>query len=258
MVNPAGETVLRQVRKDVLGKSFRDLAAQLEMGDIILEGLQETPVEFSPSDNPQIIYQIKITALRDRDDVIGGSVVLIYDISEWKRSQKRLTDMATIDFMTGIYNRQHFINLAQQELLLYTNERRSCSVILIDVDHFKSVNDTYGHLVGDQVLKHIVNLCRDNIRRMDVLGRFGGEEFIIFLPDINMEIILSVAERVRLAIHQSALMNPQGDIHVSVSMGIAVSNPDKFGSLDHLLEQADQALYKSKNGGRNCISVYSG
>jgi len=258
MVNPAGELVIGQPGKDVLGKAFQDLAVMWGMGEIAIKVLQEKPVEFSLPGDAQVLFQMKITEMRDKNGRTGGRFVLINDISEMKRSQKRLTEMATIDFLTGIFNRQHFINQAEEELLHCTNNRRSCAIILLDVDLFKTVNDTYGHQVGDQVLKHIVDVCRSSIRRVDIMGRYGGEEFVILLPESPLEGALLVAERVRLAVAQSAFAVAQENILVTVSLGVAISNPDEFMTLDQLLEQADQALYLSKNGGRNRVSVYSG
>ena len=108
------------------------------------------------------------------------------------------------------------------------------------------------------MLKHIVDVCRSSIRRVDIMGRYGGEEFVILLPESPLEGALLVAERVRLAVAQSAFAVAQENILVTVSLGVAISNPDEFMTLDQLLEQADQALYLSKNGGRNRVSVYSG
>lgn len=258
MINSAGETILGQSSKDVIGKRFPELTSQLGLDEVELAGMQEKPVEFSPAGNPHVMYQMKITVLYDKNHENKGSVVLIHDISDWKRSQKRLTDLATIDYLTGIYNRQHFIHLAQQELLRCAKNRQFCSVIIMDVDHFKSVNDTYGHQTGDQVLKHIMELCRKNFRRVDILGRYGGEEFVALLPEINQEEVLLVAERVRLAIDQSPFITPDANIALSISLGVAMADPVVFYPLDQLLEQADKAMYVSKQRGRNKVSVYSG
>jgi diguanylate cyclase (GGDEF)-like protein len=202
------------------------------------------------------MFQMKTTILYDKNNENNGSVVLIYDISEWKRSQKQLTDLATIDYLTGIYNRQHFIHLAQQELLRCAKNRQRCSVLIMDVDHFKLVNDTYGHQAGDRVLKHVMDLCRKNFRRVDILGRYGGEEFVVLLPEISQEDVLVVAERVRLAIHQSPFITPDASINVSISLGVAIADPEKLQPLDQLLDYADRALYTSKQKGRNMVSVY--
>lgn len=123
---------------------------------------------------------------------------------------------------------------------------------MLDIDYFKKINDTYGHVVGDEVLKILAEVILNNLRKTDYLGRFGGEEFIAILPETDRAIALEVAERLRVAIAQIIFPNETDVIQITVSIGIATYHPsdEEFKSL---LERADNALYAAKNQGRNCV-----
>lgn len=170
---------------------------------------------------------------------------------------KELEHLVTTDSLTGLPNRRSFFSRAQIEFTRSNRYNRPLSLIMIDVDHFKNVNDRYGHLVGDTALKHVSKIMANCIRESDMVARYGGEEFIIILPETDASGAGNIAERVRLEIEGSrVLVDGMADLGLTVSMGIACkSSSNRIQDLDRLLQEADDAMYQSKTSGRNCISV---
>jgi diguanylate cyclase (GGDEF)-like protein len=198
-------------------------------------------------------------------NVVAGSVVLGLLLFRWlplaiqerRQAQRHATDLealATIDFLTGVYNRRHFEALAGTEFARAHRYMRPLSVLMIDVDHFKDVNDRLGHAAGDIVLRDIAALCRANIRESDVLARVGGEEFAIMLPETTQSAAAQFAERLRAQIGRNGLSIFGEKVRVTVSIGVAGCAPNTPGTQD-LLRRADQALYDAKNAGRNKVAV---
>ena len=149
-----------------------------------------------------------------------------------------------------------FFERAQPGIQYACEANRSISTLMIDIDHFKAVNDIYGHVIGDHVLRAIAEECRRGLREDDILGRFGGEEFVVLLVDANLENALLVAERLRNNIEQLVIMTERGPVSVTVSIGVAQGN-SRSTTLDALLQHADQVLYDAKEKGRNRIAVWS-
>ncbi|RCS29897.1 GGDEF domain-containing protein [Rhodanobacter denitrificans] len=174
-----------------------------------------------------------------------------------KRSQLRFMRLARRDGLTGIFNRQHFVNEAELQLQYCRKSGREACLVLIDLDHFKAVNDNYGHAVGDRVLKRAVAACHAHLRSTDIFGRLGGEEFGIVLPECTLEQVLSRAERIRRAIVEVVRGDAVDDICVSASFGVA-STARSGHDLRQLLIHADDALYQAKREGRNRVSVSDG
>jgi diguanylate cyclase (GGDEF)-like protein len=168
-----------------------------------------------------------------------------------------MEQLAITDPLTGLYNRRHFFFLATTEMERAARYNKDLSVIMIDLDHFKLVNDTYGHKTGDQVLQSIAQSANQALRRIDVMGRYGGEEFAILLPETNMEKGMIVAERLRALIDHTAIPTGQGEIKITACFGLAgleTCPPD----IDILLDCADKALYAAKQAGRNQVRVFRG
>lgn len=177
------------------------------------------------------------------------------DITERRRAEARLHELAITDSLTGIYNRRHFYYLAQSELERSHRYDRHMAIILLDIDHFKKVNDTFGHLVGDQILEALAARCRTNLRIFDTIGRFGGEEFIILLPETGIKEAGAIAERLRHAIEGIIVNTRKGPATITISLGVAIFEPGKPMLLDQLIDQADRAMYAAKEGGRNRVFV---
>lgn len=168
-----------------------------------------------------------------------------------KESQRKLERLATIDDMTGLYNRRHFRSLTKKEIAGSQRYKKTLSLLMIDLDHFKSVNDTHGHEAGDKVLVAIADSVRHVIREADIVGRIGGEEFAVLLPSTTMKGALSLAKRMRREAEETRIPIQQKEISITVSIGVACLSPED--SIDDLLKKADQALYLAKDRGRNRV-----
>jgi diguanylate cyclase (GGDEF)-like protein len=186
-------------------------------------------------------------------------IVGLISIALWayrtKRSQVKFQKLSRRDGLTGILNRQHFMDEAKVALKYSAKSARDVSLILIDLDHFKEVNDTHGHVAGDVVLKQTVAACQQHMRSIDLFGRLGGEEFGVLLPDCSMETARKRAEELRRAIADNVRAEP--DIAVSASFGTTSTRESGY-DLRQMLIHADSALYRAKRAGRNRVQVFEG
>jgi diguanylate cyclase (GGDEF)-like protein len=164
--------------------------------------------------------------------------------------------LAITDPLTQLYNRRKFEESATKEFERSLRYNRPLCAIMIDLDQFKIVNDTYGHLAGDQALASLANLCKKNIRNIDILARYGGEEFIILLPETSLSEALKTAERLRLDCENTPIGSTQGQISITISLGLAGLNKT-CKTLEELIDRADQALYASKHAGRNKSTLWT-
>ncbi len=168
---------------------------------------------------------------------------------------KEMEQLAITDSLTGLYNRRFFFAFAENEIERSKRYNKNLSIIMMDIDHFKDVNDRFGHLIGDQVLKEIADICLSILRKVDVMCRFGGEEFTVLLPETERAEAVHAAERMCTAIACSRLKTENGDVAVSVSIGV-VELDKSHTTLEKLLALADKALYSAKETGRNRVSVF--
>ena len=167
----------------------------------------------------------------------------------------RLELLAKKDGLTELYNRRYFLELAQRELSLARRYRYPLTLLLADVDHFKHINDTYGHEAGDDVLRTLAGVLKSTVREVDITGRIGGEEFVMLLPRTDAESALNTAQRVRETL-QAMELTPRGaPIRVTVSIGMAIS-PSGETDIAELMRRADQAMYQAKNEGRDQVRAY--
>jgi len=163
--------------------------------------------------------------------------------------------LAITDPLTQLFNRRRFFELGEQEFDRSQRYGRPLSVIILDIDHFKRVNDTYGHYVGDQVLQQLAEICSRNIRAIDILARYGGEEFVIVTPETAADEAAVTCERLRTEVAREAFPTTRGPIPITISLGVVdLSHPCR--SLEELLDRSDQALYHSKENGRNRTSIW--
>ncbi|MGH8371168.1 MAG: ligand-binding sensor domain-containing diguanylate cyclase [Gammaproteobacteria bacterium] len=163
-----------------------------------------------------------------------------------------LENLATTDSLTRLHNRRHFLERAEAEFERSRRYQRPLSIFLLDADHFKEINDTYGHEMGDHALRVLASICRQNLRQLDVIGRYGGEEFVVFLPETSMAKAMEVAERLRAGVEEINLDVTGGSIHVTVSIGVATATT-QTDSIAALINEADRALYEAKRAGRNKV-----
>ena len=167
-------------------------------------------------------------------------------------AQKR----AETDSLTGLANHRHFFDLASNEFTRAMRYHHALSALMFDIDHFKEVNDNYGHSFGDKVLVSIANLCMQLFRSIDIVGRYGGEEFAVLLPETPVNTANEVAERLRRSVASMIISHENTNISITISIGIA-SLQNGCVSVNELISQADEALYSAKNAGRNKIVIWN-
>lgn len=161
---------------------------------------------------------------------------------------------ASHDPLTQIYNRKAFFEISDEIFELSKREKKQLSVLLLDIDYFKKINDTFGHLIGDEVLKFISSNINSLLRKSDIFGRYGGEEFILLLPNTGINNAKKIAQKINQYIHNNPYVDKKHNIALSISIGVAVKKEENL--FTELVNKADNALYQAKNSGRNCVKVF--
>lgn len=224
--------------------------------------------------NPRYTYVILLTARNRPEDIVKGLeagaddyMVKPFNPDELKYRLKigeriidleeRILGMARTDYLTGLLNRRAFMERLEEEISRSQRSRQGLGVVIADIDHFKTINDRYGHQAGDRVLQQVAGCLQRCCRKYDFAGRYGGEEFILGLPGTGMEETRAAAERVRDAISQcnTLITSRQVEVNITASLGVVAMPPGSLKSSDELISSADTALYLAKNGGRNQVAV---
>ena len=257
-INPALHTMFQTITPEEIRNTrprYADLlqgaaaAAAVDVNDYVARRLAwVTSGDPLPMDLPLVngtVLRCHIAALP------GGGRMLIYsDVTDIVRNAEAMEQLATIDGMTGIYNRRHFLALADREWDRARRYQRPLSFLMIDIDYFKAINDRFGHEIGDRAIVHVANLARECKRTSDVLARIGGEEFAMLLPETDLDSAQIVAERLRREVAKC----PLAEVAHSATISIGVATADeKMGGLSDLMKMADQALYAAKRAGRNRV-----
>lgn len=197
-----------------------------------------------------------IDVLRNTKGELSGYVEVFHDISEQKQREELLLQRATRDALTGIANRGYFTEVASNEIARARRFAEPLSVIMLDIDHFKKINDSYGHETGDRAIIAVAQTCSQAMRKIDLVGRLGGEEFAILLPRADKEPALEIAQRLRMKLSEQRVIASDGsEISFTVSGGVAALRP-LTRDLHELLRNADNALYQAKREGRNQIRAW--
>jgi diguanylate cyclase (GGDEF)-like protein len=242
---------------------FPDLAAmrtgssigQIENWPFTLLGIAEMtlPKKFEiPANN---FYIANTSAIRDKKERLLGYFMLIQDITESAILTKKLEEIANTDELTGILNRRQFRNQAPQQIERTKRLGNNSYIILFDLDHFKKINDTLGHHIGDMVLRCVADRVNITVRPYDLLGRYGGEEFIMLISDISEADVKKYTERIRLVIYDEPMRFVGADMPITISASFGVASVMSADSIDDVIRLADEALYKAKNKGRNRVVV---
>jgi len=253
---------------DVVGKKLDDLDTALLANEIafykeqdrkLYESKQnqtyETKIQLKTTQEVRD-FKIQKTLLYAYDNEIIGYVGFMYDITDMKDREEKLEYIASIDPMTKLYNRRYFTQMSETILKIAKREAKPLSVIMLDIDDFKQVNDTYGHKIGDDVIIKIAQTLQNIGRKSDVVCRFGGEEFILLLPYTQREGASIIAEKIRADIQMlSICVDDTKVIHVSVSVGVSSVDVTHQKVLDFAIKQADDALYKAKKEGKNRVEI---
>jgi diguanylate cyclase (GGDEF)-like protein/PAS domain S-box-containing protein len=192
-------------------------------------------------------------------DVDGELMIegIMLDISDRKAMEQALAQLAIRDSLTGLFNRRELEARLEEEVNRAHRYQRPVTLLWLDLDHFKSINDRYGHGRGDEALCQLSRVLEYSVRSVDVVGRYGGEEFAVILPETSVAGAVQVCERIREAIEQATVETGEAAIQYTISMGVAPANGNIPGYMAWL-EQADKALYVAKESGRNQVRVYCG
>lgn len=206
--------------------------------------------------NGEIYWEFTVIApIYDMEGNVSHYMAIKEDITARKAAEEKLEQLAITDPLTGLLNRRGFFQEAEK---IYTRSMRppySLGVLMVDIDHFKEVNDRYGHLAGDLVLQEVATCIRQNLRPTDVIARYGGEEFVVLLPRTSLETMTQIAHRLNHAIREQPIEYKQGNLRVTISVGgVMLSAASR--SLDELVTQADRAMYQAKAQGRDCCVIY--
>lgn len=225
------------------------------------------------------VYMLLLTARNDKQDLLRGLelgaddyLTKPFDSKELRArllvgerilrlqddllsAQEELRFRATHDALTGIPNRAMVMEALHAEMSRQTRTRDGFAVVLLDIDHFKDINDTRGHLCGDEVLRAVAHRVKDCVRPYDTVGRYGGEEFLIVVPSVDVVGAMALAERIRSAVSVSAISTQFGDVIVTASLGLAISDNPRSDDPQELLRRADGALYLAKQRGRNRVET---
>jgi diguanylate cyclase (GGDEF)-like protein len=199
---------------------------------------------------------VSVAPIADSDGAVTHFVTITTDISARKAMEERLREMAVTDPLTGALNRRRFMELGQQEFHRIRRTGEPLSVLMLDIDHFKRVNDTRGHPAGDAVIKALANFAKQAVRALDTVARLGGEEFAALLPMTPQDAAAEVGERIRAIVAASPVAWEGVPIAFTVSIGAAQVTP-ATANFEALLANADQALYEAKHGGRNRVVQWS-
>jgi diguanylate cyclase (GGDEF)-like protein len=272
------EVVAASNGEEALQCLCEDAAPRLAILDWMMPGMEGTEVcrklRAQSADRPYV-YLLLLTARTEREDLLRGLqsgaddyVRKPFDPPELDarlRTGQRILDLqdkliaarealrfgATHDALTGLANRPVILDTLNREHSRQRREGGGFGIILADIDHFKSVNDKHGHLCGDEVLREVASAMKESVRPYDTVGRYGGEEFLIVVPEASAPTALRVAERIRKAVESRAIANGEDNIHVTASFGIAGSRSSDPVHPQILLHSADEALYRAKSNGRN-------
>lgn len=235
-----------------------DLEADLAYAQELLDGTRtsyQMEKRYFHKDGHVIWVLLSGAAVRDSNGKVLYFIAQIEDITERRQMLEQLDRQANEDYLTGLYNRRYFMERGQQELAREQRFGDTLSLLMLDIDHFKSINDTHGHKAGDIVLQKLSEIMRETLRTFDLIGRLGGEEFAIMLPETDLQKACEVAERLRAQVAGTGVVLEAGlPLHFTVSIGV-VALTEKDINLDILLNQADKALYQAKESGRNRVCV---
>lgn len=263
--SPASTRLHGQPSSQVVGKSWAKTILEERDAQRVQETLYELignpgqsvalEAQLKPHDGSYVTIQLNIRNCLHMPEV-RAMVCTFKDISPLKNIEQQLRTLATTDELTGLANRRQFLSLARHEMARTLRYQRPLSLLMIDIDYFKSINDRFGHPVGDDVLRHLGELCRRSLRQEEIPARLGGEEFAVLMPETDLAGARLVAERLRLAVSSQDIPSLAGRHTLTASFGISQLN-GPTDTLEAMLTRADEALYAAKRNGRNRVEATS-
>lgn len=263
--NLGATNITGYLEQDVLGKPFGSLFAD----EAQREGLPQKSLQFARAhrhhkdeqprrqkNGGELIALCTLDAVRQDNGEIGGFVEVFADISEQKHREASLYQRATRDALTGLFNRGHFTEMATLEIERARRFSEPLSLVLMNLDHFKLINDSYGHEAGERTIVEFSKICLEFARKIDIVGHLGGKEFAMMLPRSNKEPAFEVLQRLRVRVLASRIKAADGtEFGITISAGIAALRPHTH-DLRELMRNADAALYKAKREGRNRVETW--
>jgi len=208
-------------------------------------------------DGEERFFEIDVVPLGDSHNGITRMLKSIRDVTEERKIQQKLKYLATIDSLSGLYNRAEFMNLAKRELALAKRNNEDLSLLIMDLDNFKTINDTFGHAAGDEMIRELGRIIKTGFRKTDIAGRIGGEEFAVVLKNASLEEAKKAAEKFRETVANRKVIYGGQEISFTVSIGVTAihGNTDNVSDIEDILKIADDALYRAKAMGRNCVAT---
>lgn len=251
-----GETILGRAQDSTIAVednriSRHHISITLQHGETVLKDLGSTNGTFVNG------KRVQSTILKDGDKIQLSSTTVFkfaYQDKQENIFHKELYKMAVIDTVTGIFNKRYFLDRLKEEFSHSKRANLALSLIMMDIDHFKKINDTHGHLAGDFALAHLAATIKPMLRQEDIFARYGGEEFVIILRGAEAEGAFQLAERIRTTVEKSAVQFEALTIPMTISLGVATLRNEDFKTPEEFIASADHYLYTSKEGGRNRTS----
>jgi len=261
-VNPAFEKLMGYSAEEVVGQNPKILQGkdtddktrhQIRQAMSTGERIRTQILNYAKDGQP-LWLDINIVPIHNDRGELAFFAAIERDLTEHKMLQSRLEVLASTDALTGLPNRQAIMNRAEKEFARARQTQLPLSIVMIDVDHFKAINDQHGHAAGDHVLKEVGAICQDVLRGSDVIGRIGGEEFVLLLPGAPQASAEQVAERMRARLAGTQINLHEKAFTVTASFGVATLSDDD-NTLQEILDRADEAMYHAKHGGRNQVQT---
>ena len=246
--------------QDTFGSSNTQPETRAEHWQTILSGNEwRGEMENCKKNGESYWAAVSISPITDSNGIITHFVSINEDITVRKENEEKiqrlnagLEQLAMTDYLTNLYNRRYFMQRGAEEFKRARRNNQPLALLMMDIDHFKNVNDTYGHDAGDMALQQVAATLKSSLREIDILGRIGGEEFAVLLPNISLHEAAVLAERVRKAVAGTSVEIPGGSLTITISIGVAVLTNETSG-IDNILKNADVAMYQAKSCGGNCV-----
>lgn len=250
-MNPAAQTALNVTDREALGKPLSALIGSKTKKIIINTETKHTSFELQVG---QQYYHVNISNIKNRRRQIIGQIVMIYDVTAQTEYANQFREQANKDDLTKVYNRRYLLEQAQVEFERARRYRLPFSIVMLDIDGLKRINDQYGHIIGDTAIQTFSATCQAALRGSDTIGRFGGDEFIILLPHTSRSEALSIVNRLATKLERMKIDAEEGALRLSASFGVTSLNENVDATLEEMLKRADQALYLAKSNPKSCYA----
>ena len=260
----SGEFFIGRHLHDILQESLADTFMQTIIEAIADNTLKTVEYKVGPGDITGLApekfiedqwFEGRVYPIKDKSQEVHSVIWLTINITERKKMEGELKELSEKDSLTGAYNRRYFMQIFEQEFAIAKRYNSKLSVLLIDMDDFKKINETYGHDAGDAVLKRFVIFCEDNFRQSDLFARYSGKQFIVMLPSTPSLGAAIIAERIRANTEEMPVTYEKQSIRFTISIGISLVM-DTDTNTNAVLHRAETALYKAKKKGRNTIEIH--